>query len=64
MDFAHFTVPASGEIFLGWNGLSVAVQMLTRKIRYGLDFGWLRSSLSFRMAARHIPMPVQVLLTE
>ena len=37
MDFAHFTVRASGEIFLALNGSSDAVQMSTRKTEYELE---------------------------
>ena len=34
----HFSMHASGEIFLAWNGLSIMVQMSTRKMRYDLKF--------------------------
>ena len=36
MDSAHFTVRASGEIYLAFNGSSVTVQLSTRKTKYDL----------------------------
>ena len=36
-DFVHFTLRASGEIFLALDGLSRTVQVLTRKTKYDFD---------------------------
>ena len=37
-DSAHFTVRASGVIFLALNGSSVTMQMSKRKTSYDLEF--------------------------
>ena len=65
MNSAHFTVRASGEIFLALNGLSFTVQISTRKPKYDVElisYGFTHHS--FRKDVRHILMPVQVPLTQ